>query len=96
MGTIYQLEFREAKPSATGKFSQLLAAVDIIVFYFGSFFFCLILNKAPCYLMENLSIYHRITHIACLMMRWKFNWVERPQRQIKTMINYLSRMSYLS
>ena len=38
MGTIYLLEFREAKPSATGKFSQLLAAVDIILFYFGSFF----------------------------------------------------------
>ena len=95
MGTIYQLEFREAKPSATGKFSQLLAAVDIILFYIGPFF-ALYLIRSPCYLMENLSIYHRITHIACLMMKWKFNWVERPQRQIKTMINYLSRMSYLS
>lgn len=37
MGTISLLEFREVKPSATGKFSQLLAAVDIILFYMGLF-----------------------------------------------------------
>lgn len=88
MGTIYLLEFREVKPSATGKFSQLLAVVDIILFYIGPFF-ALYFIKSPCFLMENLSIYHRITHIAYLMMKWKFYWVEHPQRQIKIMMNYL-------
>lgn len=88
MGTISMLEFREGKPSATGKFSQLLAAVDIILFYIGPFF-ALYLIRSPCYLMENLSIYHRITHISYLMMKWKFYWVEHPQRQIKIMMNYL-------
>lgn len=89
MGTISLLEFREVKPSATGKFSQLLAAVDIILFYIGPFFALYLIIKSPCYLMENLSIYHRITHIAYLMMKWKFYCVEHPQRQIKIMMNYL-------
>ena len=88
MGTISLLEFREVKPSATGKFSQLLAAVDIILFYIGPFI-ALYLIRSPWYLMENLSIYHRITHIAYLMMKWKFYWVEHPQRQIKIMMKYL-------
>lgn len=48
MVTISPLEFREAMPSATGRFSQLLAADTMFYFLLG--FFCLILNKSSDYL----------------------------------------------
>lgn len=49
MVTISLLEFRKAMPSATARFSRLLAA-DIMYYFLLGLFFCVILNKSSHYL----------------------------------------------
>ena len=90
MVTISLLEFREAMPSATGKFSQLLASSRYYILLYTRLFFVLYkISLHVLYVMENPLTFHRITHIAYLMTKWKFYWVEHLQRQIKIMMKYL-------